>query len=1152
MQNSQYTTRNKKGMAMSIDALLALIVFVALVAFISTDLASDLPMTQPRLASNQLIDDAITTMDSTGFIMQCIENGQFEEMETKLEAMLPENMDYNIEIIRYDAPLDMPGNECRDPILGQNFETCFPYDINVYTIGSERPTDKDLFHGQKIFIKKEGGDCSIVVGFEEKQKWIQAMFAGDNAPEAMDVNITTAGSCPGERNPCPIVDEGEMRCCYTYYDEDSNPQDSVAYKWYKYNEETKQWEPTAEIGPTHSFDETNDTNRFKCSVTVSDGPNPEDWGTDTNSPLAIIGGPCFVFESEVTKEGNPITEYNCGDIYNISFAISAETGGRQDPVDIMLSLDRSGSMSWMGRYDVSGTERDITYDSVSGKAFVSTSDYVYKLDIDQESGGITYNAVTANGAVDNPYGMVVDSDYVFVADNDAGLVILNKNDMSKIVTVGAAGSEKEITSARDVFVEGDYAYLAAAGTYTPGTEKKYDEQMTGSRNDDERIGYNSSQSWAGQSFIPDAPDINGVELEVRKYGNPGNLTVHIRSTLTEADLTNGTVEIPAGSISTSWDNWLVVNFNPSVSVTPGETYYIVLTTTSQSTDNYYRWGSRLSSSSPYNRGALYRCTSGGSCTEQFVEGSGWDSDEYEDARFRTFAYSSLVGGLVIVDKSDSNPNNWTVLSNLYDTGSGLIDQPQSVFVSGDYAYLADQSGSGLWIVDISNKENPVMEGFVSTTNPQSVVVSGNYAYVADEDSGLRVINTTDKSNPVIATTLYGSETVKDVEIYDSNIYAIADTGSEATADGVHVLDIINPASPVEIITFDSPYDFSKIFVGENYIYMAMNLGAITMDRIFGPKINFARNSATEFVNFEDWEDPEDKLGTASYGYNSDSSLDYALVDADETNKAAINTAIGGLMARNGTPMDQGLKEAIDELLGTNGREDAIQFMILLADGQSDSGTQSAIDTQVARAQSNEIYIFTIGFGGDVDETQLENISTGAYCPNEATGDCGSYHHISDPSALSDVYKLIAARIAELSGRMPDGTTTDISFEFNRFGNGMEITNYAPGIWDEDNNILNFEDIDIRFGWEGSFDATITCNYVGCGKDFVEGSKVSFPPEDTIVSYSLDGIEQDPIQWPNKFEVETVLYYNDLGIEFVEGMFYSTTDITIKYNVLNEG
>ena len=948
--------------------------------------------------------------------------------------------------------------------------------------------------------------------------------------------------------------------CYDYYDADSNPQVGVAaYKWYRYDEETSLWEPTAETGPTHSFDADNDTNRFKCSVTVSDGPNPEDWGTDTNSPLAIIGGPCFLFESNVTVSGTglPVTDYVCGETYSVDFEVSAEAGGRQKPVEIMLSLDRSGSMSWIGQDDVDDqTMTSVFFDSSEGHPYAGTSNYVYKMNLDQESGDVSESG--QQRLIDHAYGLYVDDTYVYVADGDAGIRVINKAAMAIVETIGEESDPRELTTARSVFVDDDYIYAAAAGTTVADPE--YDVEMIDSRTDYERIGYSASENWTVQSFIPNASQIDGVRLGLWRSNNPDNLTVHLRENIYGPDLAS--VEVSASTISneTSWwkssiYRWENIDFSETVDIDPtGKTYYIVLTTTSQSSNNYYQWGSRRPWwGNPYANGTIWRCTSpsgSGNCTAW--EGAA-NGNRYEDARFRTYTRPDtiLAGGLVIIDKSD-----WSVKSNLYDTGDGLIDEPNSVFVSGNYAYLANGSGGdgtqGLWIVDITDKENPEKKSFVPTTNAKTVAVSGNYAYVADEDGGLRVIDVSNKSAPVIVKTLYGGEveTVLDVGIYDTNVYVI---GRESGNDKLHVIDAIDPPNASEIITFDSPYDFYKMFVSDDYIYLAMSYGLITLDRIFGPKINFAKSSASEFVNFEDWKDPEDKLGVSSYG-NGASSLDFELSDATIANKALISTTINGIVAWGGTPIDDGLKEAIDELLGDNGRDDAIHFMVLLADGQSDYRTQGAIDTQVAIAKDEEIYIFTIGFGGDVDETQLENIATGAYCPDEATGDCGSYHHISDPGALSDVYQLIAVRIAELSGRMPDGLTTNVELNFEQqFGNGITVENISEsGEWNSDTNTLDFEALDIRFGWEGSFDTTIACNYVGCGEDFVAGNMASFPPTDTQIYYELEGIEQDPIYWPNKFEVETVLYYNDLVIEFVEGLFYSTSDTRIKYEVLNEG
>ena len=77
----------------------------------------------------------------------------------------------------------------------------------------------------------------------------------------------------------------------------------------------------------------------------------------------------------------------------------------------------------------------------------------------------------------------------------------------------------------------------------------------------------------------------------------------------------------------------------------------------------------------------------------------------------------------------------------------------SVYVSGDYAYVADE-GSGLAVIDISDPTNPGTPVYENTTGyAYGVYVSGDYAYVADYTSGLAVIQVrkrVDNEAPIIS------------------------------------------------------------------------------------------------------------------------------------------------------------------------------------------------------------------------------------------------------------------------------------------------------------------------------------------------------------------------------------------------------------------
>ena len=109
--NLRFITQDNKGMAISIDALLAVFIFIAIIAFIATSPISKIPETQPMLSADQILDDAIAAMDSTGFIMETIEKAGTQEamhteLETELNNLLPETIEFRVEMSKYESGLD--------------------------------------------------------------------------------------------------------------------------------------------------------------------------------------------------------------------------------------------------------------------------------------------------------------------------------------------------------------------------------------------------------------------------------------------------------------------------------------------------------------------------------------------------------------------------------------------------------------------------------------------------------------------------------------------------------------------------------------------------------------------------------------------------------------------------------------------------------------------------------------------------------------------------------------------------------------------------------------------------------------------------------------------------------------------------------------
>ncbi len=138
-------------------------------------------------------------------------------------------------------------------------------------------------------------------------------------------------------------------------------------------------------------------------------------------------------------------------------------------------------------------------------------------------------------------------------------------------------------------------------------------------------------------------------------------------------------------------------------------------------------------------------------------------------------------------------------------GGALLTSPQSVYVSGNYAYVVSSNSSSLEILDISNPAAPVHKGSITDGTggallnyPSSLYVSGNYAYVASANSN--ALEIVDVSNPVapvhkgsITSGAGGALLNVTISVYVSGNYAyVASYGSNA----LEIIDISNPAAPV--------------------------------------------------------------------------------------------------------------------------------------------------------------------------------------------------------------------------------------------------------------------------------------------------------------------------------------------------------------------
>jgi hypothetical protein len=130
--------------------------------------------------------------------------------------------------------------------------------------------------------------------------------------------------------------------------------------------------------------------------------------------------------------------------------------------------------------------------------------------------------------------------------------------------------------------------------------------------------------------------------------------------------------------------------------------------------------------------------------------------------------------------------------------------PVSVAVSGSFAYVVNRNSSTLQVFNISNRAAPTLAGSVVTgSNPLSVAVSGSFAYVVNEFSNtLQVFNISNPAAPTLAGSVATATSPISVAVSGSFAYVV-----NQFSNRLQVFNISNPAAPTlagSVATGDSP------------------------------------------------------------------------------------------------------------------------------------------------------------------------------------------------------------------------------------------------------------------------------------------------------------------------------------------------------------
>ncbi len=133
-------------------------------------------------------------------------------------------------------------------------------------------------------------------------------------------------------------------------------------------------------------------------------------------------------------------------------------------------------------------------------------------------------------------------------------------------------------------------------------------------------------------------------------------------------------------------------------------------------------------------------------------------------------------------------------------------------VEGNYAYMG--SPTGLYIIDVSDPENPAIKNKLVTTRISDIKVVGNYAYVTYWQSrSFGIIDISDPENPVEKGTLAGP--ARAIDVKDSFACVV-----DANETGFYTINISDPNAPViESFTENKNIYFARdIFIKGNHVY----------------------------------------------------------------------------------------------------------------------------------------------------------------------------------------------------------------------------------------------------------------------------------------------------------------------------------------------
>jgi hypothetical protein len=144
----------------------------------------------------------------------------------------------------------------------------------------------------------------------------------------------------------------------------------------------------------------------------------------------------------------------------------------------------------------------------------------------------------------------------------------------------------------------------------------------------------------------------------------------------------------------------------------------------------------------------------------------------------------------------------------------------------------------LLILPCFAKAELTLIGSINTDTALSVDVSGSYAYVVDHWFGLRIINITNPASPVEVGSFNDLVASYDAAVSGSYAYVVCNYWNKYGRHyGLQIINIANPASPVPVGFCDIPGSMNalgRVAISGDYAYVAASVSGLQIINIANP------------------------------------------------------------------------------------------------------------------------------------------------------------------------------------------------------------------------------------------------------------------------------------------------------------------------------